>query len=86
MNKDTVKGTIDEVAGSTKRHIGNMTGNAGTQVGGAIQQLKGKAEKAIGNLKDAGRDAQARVNARDAADGPVLVRREVVVSDEPVLP
>jgi len=44
VNKDRVQGTIDEVVGSAKRHIGNMTGNTGTQVEGAVQQLKGKSE------------------------------------------
>jgi uncharacterized protein YjbJ (UPF0337 family) len=86
MNKDTVNGTIDDVVGSAKRHIGNMTGNTGTQVKGAVQQLKGKAEKAVGRLKDAGRDAQANYNAQRSS-GPVVVeRREVVVSDIPMEP
>ena len=48
MNKDRVKGAIDEVVGSTKRHVGNVTGNTGTQVKGAAQQFKGKVETAVG--------------------------------------
>jgi len=87
MNKDRVKGAVDEAVGSAKRHIGNMTGNTGTQVKGAVQQLKGKAETAIGKLKDAGHNAQANLNAQQEANGPVVVeRRQVVVSDVHIEP
>jgi uncharacterized protein YjbJ (UPF0337 family) len=82
MNKDRVKGAVDEVVGSAKRHIGNLTGNTGTRVEGAVQQLKGKVETTIGKLKDAGRDAQANYKERQKSDEPVVVeRRETVVSD-----
>ena len=63
MNKDRVQGTIDEVVGNAKRHIGKITGNTGTQVEGAVQQLKGKVENTIGKAKDAARDATAKLNA-----------------------
>jgi uncharacterized protein YjbJ (UPF0337 family) len=87
MDKDRVKGTVDEVVGSTKRHIGNMTGNTGTQVEGAAQQLKGKVENAVGKLKDAGRNAQANFKAsQESNDSSVVVHREVVVSDDRILP
>ena len=58
MNKDTVKGSIDDAAGRAKRQIGEWTGDTQTQAEGAGQQIKGKAEKAVGTLKDAARDAQ----------------------------
>jgi uncharacterized protein YjbJ (UPF0337 family) len=58
MDKDQVKGTIDDAAGRAKRQVGEWTGDTGTQVEGAAQQLKGKAEKAWGNVKDAARDAK----------------------------
>lgn len=56
MNKDTVKGTIDDAAGRAKRQIGEWTGDTDAQVNGAGQQIKGKVEKAWGNLKDATHD------------------------------
>jgi uncharacterized protein YjbJ (UPF0337 family) len=59
MNKDTVKGTIDDAAGRAKRQVGEWTGDTKTQVEGATQQVKGKAEKAWGNIKDAASDAKA---------------------------
>jgi uncharacterized protein YjbJ (UPF0337 family) len=57
MNKDTVKGQMDDVAGRAKRQVGEWTGDTDLQVDGAAQQLKGKAEKAVGNVKDAVKDA-----------------------------
>jgi uncharacterized protein YjbJ (UPF0337 family) len=53
MNSDKVKGTLDDAAGRVKRQVGEWTGNTETQVDGAAQQVKGKVEKTIGNVKDA---------------------------------
>ncbi len=53
MNKDTVKGSVDDAAGRVKRQVGEWTGNENTQAEGAAQQVKGKVEKAWGNVKDA---------------------------------
>jgi uncharacterized protein YjbJ (UPF0337 family) len=52
MNKETVKGTVDDVAGRAKRQVGEWTGDTHAQVEGAGQQLKGKVEKAVGAVKD----------------------------------
>jgi len=57
MDKDTVKGTVDDAAGRVKRQVGEWTGDTQTQIEGAAQQVKGKAEKAWGNVKDAAPDA-----------------------------
>lgn len=58
MDKETVKGTIDDTVGRAKRQVGEWTGDTKTQVEGAAQQVKGKAEKVVGNVKDAVRDAK----------------------------
>jgi len=58
MDKDRVKGAIDDAVGRTKRQVGEWTGNTNAQVEGAAQQIKGKAEKAYGQVKDAVRDAR----------------------------
>jgi uncharacterized protein YjbJ (UPF0337 family) len=73
MDKDRVKGTVDDAAGRIKRQVGEWTGDTGAQVEGAAQQVKGKAEKAWGNVKDAARDAGQKPNDRD-----VVVERDVV--------
>lgn len=59
MDKDRVKGTVDDTVGRAKRQVGEWTGDTQTQAEGAAQQIKGKAEKAVGGMKDAVRDAQA---------------------------
>ena len=67
MNTDKVKGTIDDAAGRAKRQVGEWTGDTKTQVDGAAQQVKGKAEKAVGNVRDAIKDA----TKHDATDRTV---------------
>jgi uncharacterized protein YjbJ (UPF0337 family) len=57
MDKDRVKGKVDELVGSAKRHVGNLTGDNKTKIEGAVQQVKGKAENTWGKVKDAARDA-----------------------------
>lgn len=56
MNRDRVKGMIDEVAGGAKRKAGELTDNSRLQVEGMAQQAKGKAEGAWGMAKEAVRD------------------------------
>lgn len=58
MDKDTVKGKVDDTIGRAKRQVGEWTGDTETQAEGAGQQVKGKVEKAWGNLKDAARDSR----------------------------
>jgi uncharacterized protein YjbJ (UPF0337 family) len=80
MDKNRVKGTIDEVVGNAKRQVGKLTGNTGTQVEGAAQQLKGKVENAWGKTKDAVRDANNKPTAQPVkSNGPVSVHGEVVI-------
>ena len=58
MNKDRLKGKVDEIVGSAKRQFGNVTGDSSTEIKGAVQQIKGKVETAVGNLKEAVQDAR----------------------------
>ena len=57
MNKDRVKGMMDEVAGSAKRKAGELTDNPKLRAEGIAQQVKGKAEGAWGLAKEAVSDA-----------------------------
>lgn len=74
MDKDRVKGAVDDAAGRIKRQVGEWTGDTGAQVEGAAQQVKGKAEKAWGNVKDAARNA----GEKSDRDRDVVVERDVV--------
>ncbi|MGB0064817.1 MAG: CsbD family protein [Terracidiphilus sp.] len=53
MNKDRVKGAIDEVVGSAKRKAGELTGDTPLQIKGIAQQAKGKLEGTWGKAKEA---------------------------------
>jgi hypothetical protein len=54
-----------------------LTGNTRTQVEGAAQQIKGKVEKTIGELKDAGRDVRDRVlTAHETHEAEEETKRE----------
>jgi uncharacterized protein YjbJ (UPF0337 family) len=74
MDKDRIKGTVDDAAGRAKRQVGEWTGDTQTQVEGATQQVKGKAEKAWGNLKDAARDTGNRSDRDAVADRDAIDR------------
>ncbi len=63
MDKDRVKGAVDDTVGRAKRQVGEWTGDVNTQAEGAAQQIKGKAEKAWGNVKDAARDVNDKAHA-----------------------
>jgi uncharacterized protein YjbJ (UPF0337 family) len=52
MNKDQMKGMIDEVAGSAKRKAGELTDNPKLLAEGMVQQAMGKAEGAWGKAKE----------------------------------
>ena len=69
MNKDVLKGAINDAAGRAKRQAGEWSGDTNAQVEGAMQQVKGKLQKAWGNAKDAARDASDEVKReRKAGD------------------
>jgi len=58
MDKDRVKGAVNDAAGRAKRQVGEWTGDTNAQVEGAAQQIKGKTQKAVGAVKDAARDVK----------------------------
>ncbi|MGB6744829.1 MAG: CsbD family protein [Terracidiphilus sp.] len=68
MDKDRVKGAINDAAGRTKRQVGEWTGDVNAQVEGAAQQAKGKVQKAWGNVKDAAREAETEAERRQETD------------------
>jgi uncharacterized protein YjbJ (UPF0337 family) len=69
VNKDQVKGTMDEAVGTVKRKAGEWTGDTSLQVKGIAQQVKGKLETALGNAKEAVHETSidVEVNLGDTA-------------------
>ena len=82
MDKQRVKGAIDEVVGNAKRQVGGLTGNTGTQVRGAAQQIKGKVETAVGKVKDAVRDANDNAAAQHKCNQKAAGGRCEVIAAE----
>jgi uncharacterized protein YjbJ (UPF0337 family) len=68
MDKDKVKGAVNDAAGRVKRQVGEWTGDTNAQVEGSVQQAKGKAQKAWGTVKDAARDAKTDVEKERERD------------------
>lgn len=56
MDKNRVKGKLNEVTGRTKRQAGEWTGDARAQAEGGLQEVKGRVQNAWGKVKDASRD------------------------------
>jgi uncharacterized protein YjbJ (UPF0337 family) len=54
---DKIKGNANEAIGKAKQGIGEATGSDRLEGEGAIQEVKGKGQKAVGDAKDATKDA-----------------------------
>ena len=52
MNKDQVKGRIDEATGKMKEAAGRVTGNPDLEDRGTVQKVGGKAQKTYGDVKE----------------------------------
>lgn len=51
MNKDQVRGRIEEVKGAVKKAVGKASGDKKLELKGKIQKSKGKVRSAYGDLK-----------------------------------
>jgi uncharacterized protein YjbJ (UPF0337 family) len=54
---DKIKGVTNEAIGKAKQGIGEATGSDRLQGEGAVQEIKGKGQKAVGDVKQATKDA-----------------------------
>ncbi len=70
MNKDEIKGKLDDVKGRAKRQAGEWTGDEKLQGEGLADQAKGKVQNAWGKVKDGAHDLKKDVENPDA-DRPV---------------
>jgi uncharacterized protein YjbJ (UPF0337 family) len=60
---DKIKGTANEAIGKVKQGLGEATGDDRLEGEGAIQEVKGKGQKAVGDTKEAAKDAINRAAA-----------------------
>ncbi len=52
MNKDHIKGKIEEVKGDLKERIGGASKDRSTQAEGWVEEQKGKLRQGVGDIKD----------------------------------
>ena len=65
MDKDRIKGKMEDIGGRIERQAGEWTGDKEAQAEGLKHQVKGKARNAAGQVKDAARDAIKDVRRHD---------------------
>jgi uncharacterized protein YjbJ (UPF0337 family) len=64
MNKEHVKGAIDNAVGKTKEAVGHAVGSKRLETKGKVDQAKGAAHNAAGDVRDAGRKVVDRVTTK----------------------
>ncbi len=62
MDKDRIKGKMEDVGGRVERQVGEWTGDKKKQAEGMKHQVKGKVRNIAGQMKDAGREAMKDVD------------------------
>ncbi len=55
-NEDQVKGKAKDVGGKVKEEVGDATGNDKMKHDGQTDQVEGKVQKGVGDLKDKAND------------------------------
>jgi uncharacterized protein YjbJ (UPF0337 family) len=62
VDKNRIKGKMDEIAGRAKRQTGEWTGDTQSQSEGAMEEIKGRAENTWGKVKDSARNIKDDMN------------------------
>ena len=62
FNKSQVKGVIKDAAGKVQEEAGILVGNKEQEAKGLKKQVEGKAEKALGDVKEAVKGARESLN------------------------
>ena len=76
MDKDRIKGKMEDTAGRVKRQVGEWTGDEKAQAEGLAEQAKGKTHDAIGKMKDAVRDMADDTRGNKADRDEAEIERE----------
>jgi uncharacterized protein YjbJ (UPF0337 family) len=69
MNKDQVKGKMNDIKGRVERQAGEWTGDTESQIKGAGDQIKGKVQQGVGKMKEAGERAARDVRSKGEREG-----------------
>ena len=76
MDRDKVKGKMEDIKGRIKRQAGEWTGDQELQDEGTGDQIKGKAQNAWGNVKEGARNL-----AEDVREGADRMKHEKMKED-----
>ena len=68
MDKDRIKGKVEDIAGRAERQADEWTGDKKAEQEGMKHQIKGKARNAMDQVKDAAWDTMKEVRGEDAMD------------------
>ena len=60
VDQNRIDGAWDQAKGSVKKGVGELTGDEKLKAEGQADKMKGKAESAVGGVKDSVRDAADR--------------------------
>jgi len=58
INKNQVQGVVKDAAGKVQEEVGILVGNKEQEAKGLKKQVEGKAEKALGDVKEAVKGAR----------------------------
>ena len=61
---DKIKGLANEAVGNVKRGVGKATGNEKLEAEGKAQELKGEAQKTVGDVKDGAKNLADTVTGK----------------------
>ena len=88
MNKDQVKGRVEEAKGKVKESTGKVVGNRDLEAEGALDKAAGKAQKNYGDAKERSRTPSTRCD--DGAEvepiGETPAARQAAASARSMLP
>jgi len=74
MNKDQIKGKMNDIKGRVERQAGERTGDTESQIKGAGDQLKGKVQQGVGKMKDVGDRAMRDLRNKGEREGSDVER------------
>ena len=52
MNKDKIKGSLDQIKGEAKEQWGKLTNDHSKEAEGKLDKMKGKVKEGIGKVKE----------------------------------
>jgi uncharacterized protein YjbJ (UPF0337 family) len=56
MDKDRIAGSVKQAVGGIKQGVGNLLGDKKAQAEGVAEQVEGKLQNTVGEIRDAGRE------------------------------